>query len=115
MPLLAARVERFADEPEAWDGIRRALDGLLASVPEMLFDASTGRLRDPIAERLNDLQARLVELFPVAEVVERQVMAMDPAAVEQMVDEVGRRELAWIQVLGFVLGAVAGVAVALGL
>lgn len=113
--LLATRVERFADEPAAWDGIRRALDGLLASVPTLLFDEGTGRLREPVAERLNDLQARLVEMFPVAEVVERQVLAMDPAAVEQMVDDIGRRELAWIQLLGFVLGAAAGVAVALGL
>lgn len=115
VPMLATRVERFADEPDAWDGIRRALDGILAGVPELLFDEETGRLRAPIAERLNDLQARLVEMFPVAEVVERQVLAMDPATVEQMVDDIGRRELAWIQLLGFVLGAAAGVAVALGL
>jgi uncharacterized membrane protein YheB (UPF0754 family) len=33
---------------------------------------------------------------------------MDPAMIEGLVDDVGRRELAWIQILGLVLGVVAG-------
>jgi uncharacterized membrane protein YheB (UPF0754 family) len=62
-----------------------------------------------VRERLRELQLRVVESFPVADIVERQVLAMDPATVETMVDEIGKRELAWIQILGMILGGLAGV------
>lgn len=109
IPALAARVGSIADSPEAWKAAEAAVDDVLARVPDALFDPATGHLRAAVRERLRALQARMVSAMPVADIVERQVLAMDPAAVEAMVDEIGRRELAAIQVLGMVLGMVAGV------
>lgn len=106
--IVADRVARAADNPETWTVVEGALDELVSRVPEALFEPRTGRLRAEIREHLHELQARLVALFPIAEIVEKQVLAMDPAAIESLVDEIGRRELAWIQILGYILGALAG-------
>ncbi len=106
--VLAERVGRMADSPGAWQAVEQALDEMIERVPDALFDPEDGQLRPAVRARVNALQMRIVESFPVADIVERQVLDMDPAAVEAMVDEVGRRELAAIQVLGMVIGALAG-------
>lgn len=108
IPHLARRAGAIADTPEGWRIVEGAIDDLIGRVPDALFDPATGGVRPEIRERLRALQTRLVGALPLAEIVERQVLAMDPAAVESMVDEIGRRELAAIQVLGMVLGAAAG-------
>jgi uncharacterized membrane protein YheB (UPF0754 family) len=105
---LAAQVREMADHPRTWEMIHAALDNVLSRLPGVLFEAKGGQLRPAIAARIADLQERLIQSFPVADIVERQVLAMDPATIERLVDDVGRRELAWIQILGFVLGALAG-------
>ncbi len=106
--LLADRLREAADAPQTWRLVEHAIDDLAHRVPDALFEPESGQLRPPVRERLENLQRRLVEAFPIAEIVERQVLAMDPAAIERMVDEIGRHELAWIQILGFILGIVAG-------
>jgi uncharacterized membrane protein YheB (UPF0754 family) len=105
---LAQQVREMSDHPRTWEMIHAALDNVLSRLPGVLFEPKGGRLRPAIAARIADLQERLIQSFPVADIVERQVLAMDPATIERLVDDVGQRELAWIQILGFVLGALAG-------
>lgn len=112
VPALAKRAEGLADDPAVWEFIERSIEDLAARIPALVFQED-GAMRPEIRARLEDLQRRLVDVFPVADVVERQVLAMDPARLEALVDEVGRRELAWIQILGLVLGAMAGGALAI--
>lgn len=105
---LATRFSGLGDHPRTWEYVHAALDDLIERVPEALF-APDGSVRPEIRGHLAELQARLVNLFPVADIVERQVLAMDPAKLEALVDDVAQKELAWIQILGFILGAMAGV------
>jgi len=109
VPMLAAKMGDLADSPDAWRAAEAAIDEVLTRVPDALFDPATGHLRPAVRERLRALQAKMVAAMPVAQIVERQVLAMDPVAIEAMVDEIGRRELAAIQILGMVLGIAAGV------
>jgi uncharacterized membrane protein YheB (UPF0754 family) len=108
LPALADQVREMSDHPRTWEMIHAGLDHVLARLPGVLFEPKGGRLRPAIAARIADLQERLIQSFPVAEIVEKQVLAMDPAMIEGLVDDVGRRELAWIQILGLVLGMIAG-------
>ena len=107
--VLADKIAEMSGNPETWDMVEAALDELAMRIPEALFEPSSGQLRPGVREHLGELQMRLVSVFPIAEIVERQVLGMEPAAIEDLVDEIGRRELAWIQILGLILGAFAGV------
>ncbi|MBI5154940.1 DUF445 family protein, partial [Candidatus Poribacteria bacterium] len=108
VPMLAERARGLAGEPRTWELIERVLEDFAARVPEALFETGGARLRPEVREHLAHFQRRLVEVFPVAEIVEKQVLAMNPRAIEAMVDDIGARELAWIQILGLVLGALSG-------
>lgn len=111
--MLADRVAELAEEPETWDVLAGALDELAQRFPEAVFERDSGELRPHVRAQVAQLQTRLVETFPVSRIVEGQVLAMDPAAVESLVDEIGRRELAWIQILGLLIGALAGAGLAM--
>lgn len=106
--LLANYLSEAAGKPATWEAIENALADLAGRVPQAMFDAETGELRPQLATHLGDLQEDLIQLVPVSEIVEGQVMAMNPASIESLVDQVGRRELAWIQILGLLIGAVLG-------
>ncbi|MCB2154344.1 DUF445 family protein [bacterium] len=106
--VLADKIAEMSSNPETWDMVEAALDELATRIPEAIFEPDNGALRPAVREHLAELQVRLVTVFPVAEIVERQVLAMEAAAIEDLVDEIGRRELAWIQVLGLLLGGFAG-------
>lgn len=111
--ILADKISEMSGNPETWDMVEAALDELATRIPEAIFEPDSGNLRPGVREHLAELQTRLVTVFPVAEIVERQVLAMEAASIEDLVDEIGRRELAWIQILGLLLGGVAGVLLAM--
>ncbi|MBX3728811.1 MAG: DUF445 family protein [Candidatus Sumerlaeia bacterium] len=111
LALLAEGLAEIGRKPETWEAVEGALHEVLRRLPEALFDGESGSLKQAFRQNLSDLQRDLLGLLPVAAIVEREVLAMDPATIERLVDEVGRRELAWIQILGFV----AGLAMGLGL
>ena len=110
----ADRVAILAEEPATWELLGGAMDELGTRLPEALFEPD-GDLRPHVRGQLETLQERLLAAFPIADIVEGQVLAMDPEAIERLVDDVGRRELGWIQVLGLILGALAGIVLAVGL
>jgi uncharacterized membrane protein YheB (UPF0754 family) len=104
LALLAEGLAEIGRKPETWEAVEGALHEVLRRLPEALFDGESGGLKQAFRHNLSDLQRDLLGLLPVAAIVEREVLAMNPAAIERMVDQVGRRELAWIQILGFVAG-----------
>lgn len=108
LALLSERIGELGRQAGTWEAVEGALDEVVRRLPDALFEPETGALKVEIRRRMVQMQRDLVELIPVAGIVENQVRAMDPAAIEAMVDEVGRRELAWIQILGFVLGSLMG-------
>jgi uncharacterized membrane protein YheB (UPF0754 family) len=114
LDFLAARAGEFTDSPEGREAVGAALNDLARRLPTALFERGTTRtLRPEFSVHFDALRQRLVEAFPVSEIVERQVLGMDPARVERLVDEAANRELAWIQILGMVVGLAGGILLAL--
>ncbi|MEQ8818748.1 MAG: DUF445 family protein [Sumerlaeia bacterium] len=109
---IAAQAADLADKDETWRLVDRVVEDFATRIPQSLFESvgDGSRLRPEVQEHLRVLQRRLVKATPIAGIVEKQVLAMEPRKIEALVDEIGRRELATIQVLGLVVGALAGAA-----
>ena len=61
-------------------------------------------LRDQVFKLLQ----RALDEIPIQQIVEDKILEKDERELEEMIDEAGGRELAMIQILGAVLGAIAG-------
>lgn len=107
-PLLQQRVETLSDSPALWAFFDRLIDDLLNHLPGLLVNEETNQLRPEVAEAIRNVQNDIIRAFPIAEIVEKQVNAMDPKELQDLVETISRNELAVIQVLGFVLGVLAG-------
>ncbi|MGF1574149.1 MAG: DUF445 family protein [Sumerlaeia bacterium] len=107
-PLLQQRVETLSDSPALWAFFDRLIDDLLNHLPGLLINEETNQLRPEVAEAIRTVQNDVIRAFPIAEIVEKQVNSMDPRELQELVETISRNELATIQVLGFVLGVLAG-------
>ncbi|MBI4567909.1 MAG: DUF445 family protein, partial [Planctomycetes bacterium] len=102
---IAQRLRTHLDDRANFEGLFADLSRALDRLPDHL--AADPRVAD-FERWMLDLIDALLHRLPVAEVVREQVMKQDEAEFERMVDAAGGRELAWIQILGGILGAIAG-------
>lgn len=113
--LLDGVVERVIDdltgELSSSKNLEAAADdvvkGLPATARDMLQDT---QVRARLADMVEGAAAELVGAVDVRGIVEQELLARDDAELEALIDRVASSELVFIQVIGGVLGAVAGLA-----
>ncbi|CAG0974562.1 hypothetical protein PLCT2_01544 [Planctomycetaceae bacterium] len=110
-PLVDKILNDMVEELQGSSALDNAANGIVEEMPR----AATSLLRNhEIKSRLTDLVSGasqdLLGAIDVKKLIETELLAHDDAELEALIDRVASNELVFIQVIGGVLGAVAGLA-----
>jgi len=104
------RLKRLTNSPDFWNAFNDSIEDLFDQLPSALLDVETGNLSPVISDKMHLLQLRVIEHFPVSQIVEKQIIDMNTAELEGMAFQVAEQEFSAIQILGFIVGGICGMA-----
>jgi uncharacterized membrane protein YheB (UPF0754 family) len=108
IPQVEEALANWAAPGLSWEGFKDLEEKIVQELPH-LWEKQLGEWETLILREIQNAQEEWVNALPVAQLVENQILRMNPRELQDVIEDVSRTELALIQVLGFVLGAVAGV------
>lgn len=108
IPQVEEALANWSSPGVSWEGFRDLEEKIVQELPH-LWEKELGEWETLILREFQSAQEEWVNTLPIAQLVEEQILRMNPRELQDVIEDVSRTELAIIQVLGFVLGAIAGV------